>query len=304
MTGFTYACINDHRKIIEILYKNFKSLNLKIHIGKISDQSGTKEDSRNPLSLGRNIFHFACFNGNLSLVKFLIDEFKKDKLEVTAIDNEGRTSFHLACLSGNLSLVKFLLKEFSQYEIGVRAKDKQGRTSFHLACISGYAVIVKFFLKEFNQDEINFHAEDNEGNTGFELACLFGKDSVIVLLHQELELDQVETEFHLACQNGNIKDIVLALLSKKKGINFNEKNNKGQTGLQLAFLTGNISVIEILLKELNKDEIDFNAQDQSGQTIFHLACQTQSWIPAWYRDPLKIQIAPIKEPDCLHLLLW
>jgi ankyrin repeat protein len=48
--------------------------------------------------------HFACIEGSLDIVKFLIEEFQVDK---EAKDADGWTALHFAIENGHIAIVKF-----------------------------------------------------------------------------------------------------------------------------------------------------------------------------------------------------
>ena len=59
---------------------------------------------------GKNIFHYACINGNIPLVKFLAKELNKDEIDFNAKDDCGNTAFVLACEAGSKNVVKLIRK--------------------------------------------------------------------------------------------------------------------------------------------------------------------------------------------------
>ncbi|XP_011409123.1 PREDICTED: uncharacterized protein LOC105316029, partial [Amphimedon queenslandica] len=81
--------------------------------------------------------HFACGNGNIQLVTFLINDMKCD---VNAKDTRDNTCVTFACFSGNLDLVQLLIQE---YKLEPLATDKYGLTALHAAAMTGHTHILE-----------------------------------------------------------------------------------------------------------------------------------------------------------------
>ena len=85
-----------------------------------------------------------------------------------------------------------------------------------------------------------------------------------------------DTALHIACLDGK-KEIVNLLIdnSKHSNIELTAKNNKGKSGLQMAFdLNGEEpEMIDLFMETLVNSKIDLNIKDNYGYTPFHNACQ-------------------------------
>ena len=85
---------------------------------------------------GKNIFHYACINGNIPLVKFLVKELNKDEIDFNAKDDQGKGGIQLACKHGNFSVIELLSQELSQeninfFDIDTSAKNNHGQNILH-----------------------------------------------------------------------------------------------------------------------------------------------------------------------------
>lgn len=63
---------------------------------------------------GNNLLHIACYNGNLELVKYLVDLLRllnpfEPRTSILKKNKYEHTSLHYACYSSNLELVKYLV---------------------------------------------------------------------------------------------------------------------------------------------------------------------------------------------------
>lgn len=67
---------------------------------------------------------------------------------------------------------------------------------------------------------------------------------------------------HLACKLQNSAKIVDLLLKIRDGIDINERNNEGDTGLILAVQNGSSAVVQLLIKK----RADVNAKNSKGET--------------------------------------
>lgn len=76
---------------------------------------------------GASIVHAACEVGKLLFLKELVLKFGAQCLMQT--DNQGRTALHYACRSRNLSLIEWLVTE---YKLSLTAEDSAGKIPFHM----------------------------------------------------------------------------------------------------------------------------------------------------------------------------
>ena len=73
-----------------------------------------------------------------------------------------------------------------------------------------------------------------------------------------------------------------AVMSK---INFNEKDEDGQSAFHIVCRNGRTDFAEFLIEKSKELKIDFNAQDNQGMTGFYLACKYLAlWDPRTLRD--------------------
>ena len=97
-----------------------------------------------------------------------------------------------------------------------------------------------------------------------------------------------QTPLHKACNNGNVRVVVILVSAGRKKIEFNAKDNNGYTGFMLACQSGDLAIVRELVEKV--DDLDTNAKNTDantrfrprrlgldtknyGQTGFMLACQ-------------------------------
>jgi ankyrin repeat protein len=108
-------------------------------------------------NLGTPGFHYACRNGHLNVVHFLVQK----GCDWNVRDNRGYTGFHSACRNGHLNVVQFLVQKGCDWNI----RNNFGNTGFHLACDNGNLNVVQFLVQHGFEgiNEPNFH-----GTTGLQ----------------------------------------------------------------------------------------------------------------------------------------
>ena len=85
---------------------------------------------------GSTPFFFACQEGNLDVVKFLVRNGADARL-----GKNGISPFHMACYRGHLDVVTYLVVEV---EVDARAVDGSGRTPLEVARRAKKADVINF----------------------------------------------------------------------------------------------------------------------------------------------------------------
>jgi ankyrin repeat protein len=117
-------------------------------------------------SRGRTGLEYACEQGNLKIVKFLIDQ----------TSSHGKECFQLACKNGNLNLVKFLFKRWSPQQLDIKI-------AFHVACHEKNKLNVVKFLVERRGANLDYVRHQNR--TALNIASLQGNLNIVQYLVQK-----------------------------------------------------------------------------------------------------------------------
>ena len=117
--------------------------------------------------------HIASWNGNLEIVKYLIETCHVDK---EAKNNNGRTALHCASANGHLEIVKYLIEKC---RVDKEAKNNYGSTSLHCASANGHLEIVKYLVENGHIDK---DAKDSDGRSAHDLAMIWNKSVVVQYL--------------------------------------------------------------------------------------------------------------------------
>ncbi|XP_053962253.1 uncharacterized protein LOC128865887 [Anastrepha ludens] len=164
-----------------------------------------------PISGGFTLLMTACREGQLSVVRCLLEDLKADVNKQV----DSLTPLMLACECTNKDphtidkIVQLLLKHGAV----INVSDKYGTTPFMHACKNGYTLVVNRMIKD-----VSFDAIDNQGCTPI---------------------------FH-AIEN-NRTDVVKLLA--EAGVNATIANRKGYTPVQVAQFHGFYDLLEFLPKE-------------------------------------------------------
>ena len=126
-----------------------------------------------PNPLAESLFHSACSEDNISLIRSLISI---DRAYLNAKDDSGNTPLHSAALHGREEVVSLLVHDFG---CDPNVKGAFDRTLLHSACIGGNSDLVKTHL---SMHQANINVQDAEGNTPLHLAALYGNEDVASVL--------------------------------------------------------------------------------------------------------------------------
>ena len=188
---------------------------------------------------GSTALHYACADGNLDIVKSLIEK----GIRLNATNYDGRTALHEACHNGHARIVNLLISN----KINVNAMDNNERTPLHEACENPFIEVVKLLVDKGS----NVNADDVDGLTPMHEACANGHlDIIQFLLENGAEANALSfeenTALHFACEEGHL-DVVEYLL-KIPFINADVSNERGETPMNLAMQNNHPKVLDLLSK--------------------------------------------------------
>jgi len=165
---------------------------------------------------------WACYHGNLQLVKKLISKYEKNELkEITnTIDYNGWSILHDACSSYNEEIIKIILKTGADPNIKIKNADNAFEFCMN-KCIRSLGYLIKYANIEDLTN--NFESIHN---------CERVSDDDIKIMLDRIDVNHKnkygKTPLMIACDN-KMYDTVKILI--KKGADVNAKDNDGKTAL-------------------------------------------------------------------------
>ncbi|KAM4614481.1 ankyrin repeat domain-containing protein 27 [Discoglossus pictus] len=209
--------------------------------------SGNKEEVEKLLSQGdsdeenvRKMCHPLCSCDNC-------ERLGSGRLNDTSIvtpfsrDDRGYTPLHIAAICGQASLIDLLISKGA----AVNATDYHGLTPLHLSCQKGHQAIALLLLHYKSSPDI----QDNNGNTPLHLACTYGhEDCVKALVYYDVSScrmdtgnEKGDTSLHIAARWG-YQGIIEVLL--QNGARTDLQNRRKETPLQCALNAKILSLME------------------------------------------------------------
>mmetsp|Transcript_75699 Transcript_75699/g.167661 ORF Transcript_75699/g.167661 Transcript_75699/m.167661 type:complete len:489 (-) Transcript_75699:117-1583(-) len=229
----------------------------------------------------RTAIHLAASEGNLRVVKCLIDEMGADP---NVKDRWGGTPLDDAVRSGHQALYKYLkgkggmpgktasvrsedatdlcdaafkgdverLRKLAQQGVNADSGDYDKRTAMHLAASEGWLLVVKCLVEELKADK---NAIDRWGGTPLDDAIRSGHEAVSSYLESHGALQGKVARFadegSLLCDAGARGDGRCLRGLAKQGIDVNACNADGRTALHLAAAGGHLDIVKCLIEELH-----------------------------------------------------
>jgi ankyrin repeat protein len=200
----------------------------KLIIEKLGSEVVNEKDSS-----GFTIFLEAIEHNNLSIVKFMLENYDVD---LTLRLAEGYTALHIAAEDNLIDMFDVLIKKADKNILIMQ--NESGNTALHIAAKFGNLEIVNSIIQQADIDILNIRNADDF------------------------------TALDLAIKNGHL-DVVKSLI-KIEGVNINAKSKKGVTALHLAFKHNKIQIIKFLI---GLDNIDLNIKFGQGSSIYHFAAR-------------------------------
>eukprot|EP01038_Epipyxis_sp_PR26KG_P013927 gene13927-18677_t len=207
---------------------------------------------------GETALHFAARNGNLTIVNSLIEA----KANLEAKDQDGDTPLHRAAWGGKASIVEALLESGADKEI----KNNRGSPPLHWAAWQGQVETLKILLDAGARLDV----ADNDGSTALSWAVRNGHTRTVralLIAGADIEVTTKDgwTPLHYAARRYADTKTVQVLLAT--GTNIEAKDKTGRTPLHHAVTEGLIEVVKILINAGAK----WDERDNRGETALDLA---------------------------------
>ncbi|XP_048239007.1 uncharacterized protein LOC124117623 [Haliotis rufescens] len=204
---------------------------------------------------GNNMFHYACFSGNVYLVRKLIPF-----CEINSKGMCGLTPVMIAVMLGLQGVFHLLVSEGGD----ITLTNKDNDSCLHLACMRGQKPLIEYLLPK---TDINMRG--NMGRTPVMNAAWSGKKDVFdILVSNGADITLTDNDnnniLHLACEGGN-KPLIEYLLPKT---DINRRGYMGRTPVMNAAWKGKKDVFDFLVSM----GADITLTDNDNNNILHLTC--------------------------------
>lgn len=200
-------------------------------------------------NFGSSPLHYATWFGQLPIIKYLMEH----GADIKTRDIFDQTLIHAAAWNGELKLVEFFLEK----GLSLEDKDKRGNTPLLSAAKNDRLKVVKLLVSK----GANIAAQDNNGDNIFMIATKKAYVKIIdyFAFEKKVDLSAIKdknnnTLLHLAVLHyhdlGDSKDHLklIKYLFHFRNLNLEEKNNDGNTPLDLAMETEDNDLVENLLQ--------------------------------------------------------
>ncbi|HBL98520.1 TPA: hypothetical protein DDZ86_02660 [Candidatus Dependentiae bacterium] len=261
-TALILACGKNNIRICKFLIENGASLNIqnnagdtalhvaceKGHIGIVGFlfDKGANLNLKN--NNGDTALHTACEKSNVQIVQSLITKGANLNLK----NNDGNTVLFLACKVGDANIAKLLIEGGADLSL----KTNAGNSALILACKAGHATVTST-AKLLIENGASIGVKDISGNTPLHLACLnYYFDIVKLLIGKGVDFN---------VKNGDGKTPVDLL-----GIQGTPRE-RFELCMLLVKEYGKDIIAQVKL--LMQSGVDFNAKDENGNTLLHLVCK-------------------------------
>lgn len=212
-------------QIFQVLIENLKQYN-------VSYDQLLDNDDFNPL-------HYACYKGNVEIVRMIIDAFPEKNHSVFSTSRV--TYLHLASYSSEEECIKLILDQFGQQIID--QTDSKGRNALHYLCMS----------KVPAQSTVNSTQLNQSSCVSTSISRVTFNESALI---DHLEINQKQLASYKQLINNRI--------------NINCKDTFGKTPLMLALQNDGCRLSLCLIDE---PAIELMIKDQNGRTALHYTCR-------------------------------
>ena len=214
--------------------------------------------------------HMACKNGQLNVVKFLIEKVDCDK---SIRDGDGINVLGYAIGSGHLEIIKYLIVEQSCDPNFAVLSEKLSLPN--LVFMSRQAFNILKLLLETIQCDLSVYAKCN-GRNFLHMACSCGElECVQYLVEKGYDIncrdDEGSTPLHCAAYSGRLN--IVEYLSTREEYIPESENNFGDTPAHTAAWKGHCTVLKYFKDKLT---CNMHSVNKTGLTFLHSACSNEN----------------------------
>ena len=250
----------DTRIDLAAKYKEQKAVEFFVECGFIND---IDEE-------GNTVLHYASINNDKNMVVYLLENGSNPEIK----NEKGDTALHV---SGGIEVAEELLDSKRNSSLSIDVLGSSGQTALHAAVRRGNKSLVSFLLREGS----NYLAIGDSEQTVKGLASKIGNIEIIEAIEEAIKdplykqklkgkkpaVKEIKEETEAEKRDKVLREAREAYEARDWGRRF----EGGKTQLHIAVENDDVGLIEMAVKEENRDKIDFNAKDEEGGTALHIA---------------------------------
>ena len=247
----------------------------------------------------RSPIHFACFNGDLSIIQILIGHGE----HLDSKDKNGLRPIHYAVMGNQIKLIQYMNETMMNM---FSCDNDKSKSPLHLACQYGCLDIVKYYCEVIIPTS---EIEDFGGflecycsnkKTPFHVACKYDQIAIINYFLSN-KLAQIQTKFNdnlnpliYSCEYGSFSCVVSLL--KVENI-FDFDHNQIKKAFNAALSSGSLDIISYMIKKHPIDITPFMILEAISSDHFDIAdfliknknskCQSSNNLMNWLKEIVK-----------------
>lgn len=271
-TRLLFDCF-DYGKFTNIFIKNIDNVILDYKI-------------KDPCFGTDTLLHSACRGNYTFFIKYITDN-NSELINIKNNDNE--TPLHIFSniikvdykeddknfveIKENIEKDIIIVLEKSKNIIDINLQNNKFETILHLCCKNELYKCVNHIIDNFN---IDFNLKNDQGKTPFQILCekpTYKFDILKKIINNpKCDINCKNSEGTPALFFVKKEKTLLHLIENKK-IDFNIQDNKGNTILHHCYYKSfNICLNRLIYISNNNDKINLNLKNNKGNTILHLIC--------------------------------
>ena len=173
-----------------------------------------------------------------------------------------------------------MVKEMLETDAKSKTEDN-GQAQGCLTTITRKLTSLKFKMRP----ELNFNERYPDGTTGLHGAAFAKHDDIVYMIASHAQQLQINLDFkdedgltglgqyfRNVCEAGDLKNLEKILTFTT--IDFNEQDQFGQSGFFYACCKGHVQAVKLLVQKSKSLNLDLNKAKKNGRTLtaFHIAC--------------------------------
>lgn len=229
-------------------------------------------------SVGQTAGHIAAKNGNLRIVKLLLNT---DPSLVNFKDHWNQTMLHHATQKGAIKVIKCLVDKYGA-DFQEPNHHLQGITVLHIAAARGHIPVLKYFI---NEKKMDANTRNRSGQPPVFSAAASSIFCTVKFFAEETTADLTLVDnlgdniLYMSAKKGDLLVPKYLLHERKVKFDLNWRNKLGETIITRAVVHDQYNFVRHFVETEN---VDVNIADNEGNTPLHEAATLNDFILVRY----------------------